>query len=229
MAFVGDLEAFAPGGSTGRVEVTATLFHTRGMKINTALLLIASFALLRGCAVVPSPPVKQLPAPAPKPQTMPPKPTPAPAPAAQMIKPVTAGWRDAPQTPGAWAYAAEPGGSAARFGLPGAAPLLVLRCDRARPAVVIQRESLGSGTLPAPLPVSVTTSSGARRLSAAPASGSPKAQNEPILFEVSLDAKDPLLDAMAFSRGRFLFEMGSAPALSLPAWAELGRVIEDCR
>ncbi len=142
-----------------------------------------------------------------------------------MSKPVTAGWRDAAQTPGAWTYATEPGGSAARFGLPGAAPLLVLRCDRARPAVMIQRESLGSGTLPA----SVTTSSGARRLSAAPASGSPKAQNAPILFEVALAATDPLLDAMAFSRGRFLFEMGGAPVLILPAWAELGRVIEDCR
>jgi hypothetical protein len=142
-----------------------------------------------------------------------------------MIKPVSAGWREAPQTPGGWTYSAEPGGSAVRFGQPDAAPQLVIRCERGRPAILIQRESLGSGTLPA----AITTSSGARRLSAAPASGSTVAQNAPILFEVALAATDSLLDAMAFSRGRFMVEMGGAPTLVLPAWAEIGRVIEDCR
>jgi hypothetical protein len=142
-----------------------------------------------------------------------------------MTRPVAAGWRDAPQTPGVWTYAAEPGGSAVRFGRPGTAPLLVMRCDRARSAVLIQRPSLGSGTLPA----AITTTSGARRIGAAPIGGSPMAQNAPILFEMALNASDPLLDSMAFSRGRFMVELGGAPTLVLPAWAEIGRVIEDCR
>ena len=46
---------------------------------------------------------------------------------------------------------------------------------------------------------------------------------------VTLDARDPLLDAMAFSRGRFAIEVAGQPALYLPSWSEVGRVIEDCR
>ena len=46
---------------------------------------------------------------------------------------------------------------------------------------------------------------------------------------VALAVRDPLLDAMAFSRGRFMLEVAGFPALYLPAWAEVGRVIEDCR
>ena len=183
------------------------------MKINSALLLLASIVLLSGSA-----PAQTL-------SDLPPQNAPAPVPAAPVARPVVRDWRDAPQTPGAWTYAAEPGGSAARFGLPGALPLLVLRCDRVRPAVLIQRQSLGSGALPA----TITTSSSVRRLVAAPARGNPMAQNGPIRFEIALNTADPLLDAMAFSRGRFLFEMSGAPTLVLPAWAEVGRVIEDCR
>jgi hypothetical protein len=183
------------------------------MKINSALLLLASIVLLSGSAPAQTP--ADLPAQSPMPT----------APAAPIARPVAPDWRDAPQTPGAWTYAAEPGGSAARFGLPGALPLVVLRCDRVRPAVLIQRQSLGSGALPA----TITTSSSARRLVAAPARGSPMAQNGAILFEIALNTADPLLDAMAFSRGRFLFEMSGAATLVLPAWAEVGRVIEDCR
>jgi hypothetical protein len=199
------------------------------MKINRLALMIVPFVLLRGCAAVPPPRVQQPPPPqtaqGPKPYYLPPQSAQPPAPAPPLTRPVAAGWRDAAQTPGAWTFAQEASGSAARFGLPGAAPLLVMRCERARPAVVIQRQSLGSGTLPA----GITTSTGARRLSAAPVGGSPMAQNAPILFEIALAPSDPLLDSMAFSRGRFMVEMSSAPTLVLPAWAEIGRVIEDCR
>ena len=38
-----------------------------------------------------------------------------------------------------------------------------------------------------------------------------------------------LLDAMAFSRGRFAIDVNGLPSLYLPAWPEVGRVIEDCR
>ena len=44
-----------------------------------------------------------------------------------------------------------------------------------------------------------------------------------------LAANDPLLDAIAFSRGRFVIEQPGRAPLVLPAWAEIERVIEDCR
>ena len=40
---------------------------------------------------------------------------------------------------------------------------------------------------------------------------------------------DPLLDAIAFSRGRIGVGVGGTPALVLPAWPEIARVVEDCR
>ena len=46
---------------------------------------------------------------------------------------------------------------------------------------------------------------------------------------VELPANDPLLDAMAITRGRFAIEPTGAPGLYIPAWAEVTRVIEDCR
>ena len=42
-------------------------------------------------------------------------------------------------------------------------------------------------------------------------------------------ASDPLLEQMAFSRGRFLVVVEGGPSLVVPAWPELARVIEDCR
>lgn len=46
---------------------------------------------------------------------------------------------------------------------------------------------------------------------------------------VQLDSSDPLLDAMAVTKGRFAIETEGAPTLYLPSWAEVTRVIEDCR
>jgi hypothetical protein len=42
-------------------------------------------------------------------------------------------------------------------------------------------------------------------------------------------ARDPALDEIAFSRGRIAIEVNGLPTIYLPAWAELGKVIEDCR
>jgi hypothetical protein len=40
---------------------------------------------------------------------------------------------------------------------------------------------------------------------------------------------DPLLDALANSRGRFAFTVGSLPPLVVPPGPEAAHVIEDCR
>ena len=45
----------------------------------------------------------------------------------------------------------------------------------------------------------------------------------------ALGTADVLLDAMAFSRGRFVVERAAQPPLVVPPYAEIGRVIEDCR
>lgn len=42
-------------------------------------------------------------------------------------------------------------------------------------------------------------------------------------------ANDATLDHIAFSRGRFVIEAPGALPLAVPSWAEVSRVIEDCR
>jgi len=66
----------------------------------------------------------------------------------------------------------------------------------------------------------VLTETTSRVLDAAPDGGSVAAV---------LPARDPLLDAMAFSKGRFAVEVAGLPTLYLPSWIEVSRVIEDCR
>ena len=44
-----------------------------------------------------------------------------------------------------------------------------------------------------------------------------------------LPPRDPLLDAMAFSKGRFAVELAGMVPLYLPSWVEVSRVLEDCR
>jgi hypothetical protein len=46
---------------------------------------------------------------------------------------------------------------------------------------------------------------------------------------IALTASDPLLDAIASSRGRIGFGVGVQPPLVVPPWPEPSRVIEDCR
>ncbi|SDC10083.1 hypothetical protein SAMN05444678_101352 [Sphingomonas sp. YR710] len=42
-------------------------------------------------------------------------------------------------------------------------------------------------------------------------------------------ANDPLLDRLAFSRGRFALAAPGLAQVVVPAWAEPARTIEDCR
>lgn len=153
-------------------------------------------------------------------------PTPAPAPAPRPVAPVAvapaapppasrADWRDAPITPGDWRWAREGGDSVARFGTPGFS-VLAMRCTAGRMVTI---DLPGTGATQ-PVALTITTSSQTRSVWAQPRGS---------WLEVSLGARDTLLDAMAFSRGRFtVAAQGSAP-LYLPSWPEVSRVIEDCR
>ena len=126
---------------------------------------------------------------------------------------------DAPQTPGDWTYRKIANGSLASFGGSAAAPLLWLRCDAAARTLAIARPG-GAG---AAVPMRILTETRERLLDAPP-SGDPTPG-----VAASVPASDMLLDAMAFSKGRFAVETAGMATLYVPAWPEVTRVIEDCR
>lgn len=155
---------------------------------------------------------------------------PAPAPAPPVARPAVVprpvpprsnDWRDWPVTVGDWTYRQDQGGSTALFGARGSNALLTLRCDNASATLYLSRQ--GSGQTP----LTVRTSTVVRSLPVQPTSPGPA--GAPAYVATRLAARDPLLDAMVFSRGRFIVEQGGAATLVVPAWAEIARVTEDCR
>lgn len=145
----------------------------------------------------------------------PPAPAPRPAPPPVVAPPPPGDWRDAPRTPGDWRYGPTATGSAATF----ADGLVSLSCNRAGRTVTLAR----AGNSPAAVPLTVRTTSLERTFNATPVAGATPA------LAVSFTANDPLLDAMAFSRGNLAIEVNGLPTLYVPAWSEIGRVVEDCR
>ena len=124
------------------------------------------------------------------------------APAAAQVSPITfdAG-KLLPLASGQWSYIASATGSEARYD-----GYLAIRCDRATRTVTVMRPGA------APAVLTVITDTMTRNL---PAGG-------------RLLANDPILDAIAFSRGRFIV-LGVGATLAIPSWPEAARSIEDCR
>ena len=144
-----------------------------------------------------------------------PAPTPAPAPTPTPVAtpspvPTYSSWMDVPATPGDWNYAS----GLARF-----ADQLMLRCDRAAGVVEINR----AGTAALPVQMIVRTEAMERGIAAQPT------ESDPAWIRARVPAHDPLLDAMAFSKGRFAIEVAGLPTLYVPSYPEVTRVIEDCR
>ena len=152
-------------------------------------------------------------------KVVPPAPAPAPRPSPVPVPPPPADWRDAPQTPGDWRWGVVAGRSTASFSLPGAAPVVTLTCDRPNARVLIARR----GTASTAVPMALRSTARLRPLSSDPLLGSPG------MVTAELGTRDPALDAVAFSRGRFALETAGLVTLYLPSWPELSRVIEDCR
>lgn len=174
---------------------------------------IASFAVLSLLAVAacvprprPAPPVQTRPAP--RPMSAPPPPALAPA-----------NWLDAPQTPGDWRYRSENGRTMAVFGGEATEGDFVIRCDPGARAILLMRALKTTS----PVAMRIRAETAERLLDARPDGGAPP------YVTASLAANDRLLDAMALSKGRFAVEVPGAPTLYLPSWAEVTRVIEDCR
>lgn len=176
-----------------------------------ALVAIPVTLALGSCAssvaVVP-PPARPIPVPMPTPEPHP-RPAPAPTPAAD--------WRDWPLTPGSWSYRQDGRGSIALFGRAGGDADFTIRCDRTRARVTLSRRGDVAG------PLTLRSSSMVRTLDAQATGGMPA------YLAVDLGVRDPLLDALGYSRGRILVEGAGLPALAIPAWAEMLRVVEDCR
>jgi hypothetical protein len=118
---------------------------------------------------------------------------------------------------GSWSYAFASDGSQATFLDAAARPQLTVHCTRAARQVTIAKPA----TAAAPFLI-VWTSSLTRNL---PSSFNPATGR----LSATLSAFDPLLDALAFSRGRIGVTVTGLAPLVVPAWAELARVVEDCR
>ena len=158
------------------------------------------------------------------PRAAPPAP-PAPRPAPTASAPAGVDWRDVPLPAGDWGWAARPGGSVARFGVAGQAPVAMLLCDR-NGAVVRIALPVNPAQPPsaAPRPATITASTGSGTVAA-----EPLVIDGLVTLAITLPASHRLLDAMAFSRGRFRVEIAGLPQVVLPSWSEVGRVVEDCR
>lgn len=119
--------------------------------------------------------------------------------------------------PGNWTWTATSDGSQAVFLNSSGMPQLWLHCARASRVVTIARPAGAAAAF-----LTVWTSSQSRAI---PASFNPTTARS----TAQLSASDPLLDALAFSRGRIAVAIGAMPPVVAPAWPEIARVVEDCR
>jgi hypothetical protein len=172
---------------------------------------IAGAALL---AVIAAACVPRAAPPAPVP-TPPPAPVPMPPPEAPPPAPPPIDWMQAEPTPGDWRFGEETGRPRATFAAGRLS--LTLSCERSG-VILIGLHGLQSQPEPGFV---IETTFGERRLPTTPAP-----MNE---MRATLPASDPLLDQMAFSRGRVLIGADGGPVLIVPAWPEIARVTEECR
>jgi hypothetical protein len=152
---------------------------------------------------------------APPVQGPPPRPVPvsvAPPPAVVSVPPVSPGAVE----PGSWSYARTATGSSARFG-PDGAVAFAIDCDGANRGIVL-RILRGNPSAPDTTAVLRATST----LKTVPVGGGGA------YGTIRLSVRDPMLDALAFSRGKFGVAIDGRERW-LPAWPEFTRVVEDCR
>ena len=179
------------------------------LALRTASLTALACLALAGC-IPSSPEPTPTPAPPPVATTPPPPAPPPPTPA-----PASANWMDEPQTPGDWQFRMAGGERIAEFRSPAGAQVALLTCTA-------QREIMLSVMARTPQANGITVRSEALdRTIAAGASDT--------AVSARLAPRDPLLDAMAFSKGRFAVLVNGGPQLFLPAYPEVTRVIEECR
>ena len=142
------------------------------------------------------------------------QPRPAPPPVQPAPRPLVA-WEDRDRTPGNWVYDRVSGRSTATFGQ--------------QKADHVGIECLGDGTVrisrdgPSGGAMTIRTTTVSRTLAVQP--GGEAAGG----VAATLPANDPLLDAIVYSRGKFMISVAGLPDMILPPWPEIARVVEDCR
>lgn len=171
----------------------------------------AACALTFGLAACIPPAPEPTPAPSPAPVVTP---TPTPAP---VVQPRPDNWMDARQTPGNWSYGAASGGTMAQYSS-GNSPVFALMCNATSRQISLTR--LGSAASTGQMNIRTETSERALPVQRGATANA---------LSATLQPRDPLLDAMALTKGRFAVETAGSAPLYLPAWAEVTRVIEDCR
>ena len=122
-----------------------------------------------------------------------------------------------PAVAGRWTYGQIAGGSEAKFINSAGAAQLTIRCVRATRRIGIVRPAMAAA--PA---LYLWASDAARQL---PATFDPATAE----LRAEVSAFDKLLDALAFSRGRFAVAVAGASPIVVPNWPEATRAIEDCR
>jgi hypothetical protein len=128
---------------------------------------------------------------------------------------------DRPLAAGDWTYARNGTGSVARYSDGAADPLFSLSCEAGSRMIIATRAVAAAEANASALVLTATT--GARSY---PAIREDAGRNRVI---TRIPAADPHLDALAFSRGRFMVSLDRGDELILPSWPEITRVIEDCR
>lgn len=176
--------------------------------MHTRFIILASLLGVTACvSPPPSPPL-------PPAATMPPLKVAAPP--RPVVQP-SGDWTEWPLSAGDWVYRQDERGSIALFGPSGADALVTLRCDRTRQRIYLSRAGSGSGS------IVIRSSSTLNEFA-----GTPTAGTVPYIA-AEIAPRDPVLDAMIFSRGRIAIEVTGQTPLAIPSWAEIGRVVEDCR
>lgn len=126
---------------------------------------------------------------------------------------------DAALTPGSWNYENRGNLTLAVFFTPGRGSTFAIQCNRPSNNISLMMAGQGRAN-PA---MTIRTETVSRAIGASLVIG------ELSNVIANVPANDPLLDAMALSKGRFAVEADGLPPLYLPSHAEVSRVIEDCR
>ncbi|WP_295489753.1 hypothetical protein [Sphingorhabdus sp. EL138] len=138
-------------------------------------------------------------------------------------QPLTGDWNDWPFTPGNWTYRRDGRNSIAQFGAPGRNATVNFRCDAQNRRVTLSREASPREASAPSARMVIHTSSMTKTVVATPSDA------HPFYLGADIAATAPILDAMAFSRGRVLVDVEGQQPVILPTWAEIARIVEDCR
>jgi len=184
--------------------------------MKAALPALVSIVALAACVPATKAPPPSTPAPA---QRLAPA-RPAPTPVIQA--PPNANWIDAPLTRGAWVYQDFGPGNGKRslFSNPENTFSFSLSCATGPDGVQVQFDRTGTPSKRF-LAMTIRTETAQRTLTGERFGAQ--------MISAGVPATDPLLDAMALSKGRFAVEVEGETPLYLPSHAEVSRVIEDCR